>query len=79
MSNLEGLPPLLVAGLALDPLRDDSRLLVEKLKQAGAVYKFSEYEGILHGCMHYSKVLPDAYLLISEGLSFMWAVNRDYA
>lgn len=76
--NLNGLPPMLIAGLALDPLRDDSRLLAELLNQVGGIYKFSEYDGILHGCMHYSKVLPEAYLLISEGLSFMWSQLRDY-
>ena len=71
LNSMEGLPPLFILAVTYDPLCDDSRLLAEKVNQAGGLCKYSEYRGVLHGFMHYSKVLPDSSLAILEGCAFL--------
>lgn len=48
-ADLAGLPPsfLIIAGA--DPLRDDSRMLAEKMRRAGVAADAREYAGVLHG------------------------------
>ncbi len=49
LADLTGLPSthLVVAGL--DPLRDDSRLLADRLERAGVTVNITEYGGVIHG------------------------------
>jgi acetyl esterase len=57
---LDGLPPLLVIGAEFDPLLDDSRKLVERLKAAGAPHEWILWPGVVHGCIHMTRMLEPA-------------------
>jgi acetyl esterase len=46
---LAGLPPAYVNSAGLDVLRDDSRMLAEKLEEAGVPVQFEETPGVIHG------------------------------
>ena len=52
LADLHGLPPLYVTAAEFDPLRDDSELLVEKLKAAGADFEFHLWPGTVHACVN---------------------------
>lgn len=71
LNSMKNLPPLFILGVTFDPLCDDSRYLAEKVNSAGGICKYSEYRGVLHGFMHYSKVLADSALAIFEGCAFL--------
>ena len=47
--DFRGLPPVLLASAALDPLRDDSEALAARLEAAGAPHRFIVYPGTPHG------------------------------
>ncbi|MGD9919979.1 MAG: alpha/beta hydrolase [Pseudorhodoplanes sp.] len=51
-ADLAGLPPLFVTASEYDPLRNDSELLVEKLKAAGADFEFRLWPGTVHACVN---------------------------
>lgn len=69
--DLEGLPPVHLVAVRLDPLCDDSVALAEALKVVGVPATLSIYEGVLHGFLHYSAVEPRAMAAIREGASFL--------
>lgn len=48
-ARLEGLPPVHLVAAGLDPLRDDTRLLAQRLRDAGVGVREIEYPGVLHG------------------------------
>ena len=48
-ADLRGLPPAYLAVAGLDPLRDDSRLLAERMRGAGVPVTVKEYPGVVHG------------------------------
>jgi len=50
-AELGGLPPALVIAAEMDPLRDDSRNLVQKMSDAGVQHEYREYPGVVHGFM----------------------------
>jgi acetyl esterase len=52
LADLRGLPPLYVTAAEFDPLRDDSELLVEKLKAAGTPFEFHLWPGTVHACVN---------------------------
>jgi acetyl esterase len=58
--RFEGLPPLLVTGAEFDPLLDDSRRLVERLKAIGAPHDWVLWEGVIHGCIDMARLLEPA-------------------
>lgn len=51
-ADLRGLPPLFVTASEYDPLRNDSEMLVEKLKAAGAAFEFRLWTGTIHACVN---------------------------
>src|SRR5215211_5654193 len=58
--NLTGrLPPMYIAAMGLDPLRDDSILLAEKLRLAGQEYYLSIWPGVAHGALSLISVTPE--------------------
>gem|GEM_PF-593680 len=60
LDNLTGnLPPMYIAAMGLDPLRDDSILLSEKLKLAGQEYYLSIWPGVAHGALSLISVTPE--------------------
>jgi acetyl esterase len=65
-ADLAGLPPAYVLALELDTLRDDSLALVELLTRAGVPCRLTHHDGVLHGYLHYSRVIPKAMQAIEE-------------
>lgn len=68
-ADLAGLPPAYVLALELDTLRDDSLALAELLTRAGVPCRLTRLDGVLHGYLHYSRVIPKARQAIEEGAS----------
>ncbi|MGH6939671.1 alpha/beta hydrolase fold domain-containing protein [Hypericibacter sp.] len=68
-ADLAGLPPAYVLALELDTLRDDSLALVELLTRAGVPCRLTRHDGVLHGYLHYSRVIPKAMRAIEESAS----------
>jgi len=48
-ADLAALPPAFINAAALDVLRDDSRALADKMRQAGGSVEFLETPGVTHG------------------------------
>jgi acetyl esterase len=70
-----GIPPtLLVCGDA-DPLLDNSTCLHEILKDKGLTVEYAMYPGIMHGFLHYSRILSEAYEVLRLGADF---ANRHF-
>ena len=53
--------------LAFDPLRDDSLVLAEFLRERGVPHRLEVYEGVLHGFLHCSAVEPRAMRALEDG------------
>ncbi len=75
-ADLSGLPPALIAAAELDPLLDDSRALAELMSEAGVDNRFTIYPGVLHGFLHYSRVLDAAMRALDESAT---ALKRAFA
>ncbi len=60
LDNLTGrLPPMYIAAMGLDPLRDDSILLAEKLRLAGQEHYLTVWPGVTHGALSLISVTPE--------------------
>ena len=66
-ADLRGLPPAFIAASALDPLLDDSRSLAQLLTGAGVTNELVIYEGVLHGFLHYSRIVGKAMQALDAG------------
>ncbi|MFM1988138.1 MAG: hypothetical protein RJA99_1095 [Pseudomonadota bacterium] len=55
-----GLPPVVLAGAGLDPLRDDSRRCAAAFAAAGHEVDFAEDRGLPHGHLHHAAAVPAA-------------------
>lgn len=73
VADLHGLPPMLITAAGLDPLRDDSVELVKRLTDAGGTFEFKVYEGVLHGFMQMSSVLPEAMQAFEDAALYLKA------
>lgn len=65
-----GLPPAFILSCTLDPLADDSSLLYEILKEHDLQAEYVEYDGVLHGFLHYSRMMKDSEKAIRDAVSF---------
>jgi acetyl esterase len=65
-ADLRGLPPAFIAAAGLDPLLDDSRALSELMSEVGVANTLTIYPGVLHGFLHYSRVLDLAMRALDE-------------
>ena len=54
------MPPLLVTAAEFDPLLDDSRELVARLKAIEAPHDWMFWEGVIHGCIDMARLLEPA-------------------
>ena len=70
-SDMAGLPPTFIGAVAYDPLRDDSLVLAEFMKERGVPHRLVVYEGVLHGFLHYSALEPVAMRAIQDGAGFL--------
>ena len=65
-----GVPPAYIMACTLDPLADDSRLLYEILNEHGMEARYQEVDGVLHGFLHYSKVMKESLDAIKNAAEF---------
>jgi acetyl esterase len=70
-SDMAGLPPTFIGAVAYDPLRDDSLVLAEFLKERNVAHRLVVYEGVLHSFLHYSALEPRAMQAIEDGAAFL--------
>ena len=47
-ANLRELPPFTIVTAEIDPLRDDGKMLADKLKAAGVAVQYRDYQGVTH-------------------------------
>ncbi|UEM06267.1 alpha/beta hydrolase fold domain-containing protein [Skermanella rosea] len=66
-ADLAGLPPAFVGAAALDPLRDDSLALADSLRRAGGRAELRVYDGVPHGFLHWSRLVPTAVQALEDG------------
>ena len=57
--NLTGLPPVYIAAMALDPLKDDSIQLANRFQQSGQEYYLAIWPGVSHGALSLIPVTPE--------------------
>ncbi|HCX65226.1 MAG TPA: acetyl esterase [Eubacteriaceae bacterium] len=65
-----GLPPAYIMACDLDPLYDDSLLLKEIFEEHGIEHVFETYHGVIHGFLHYSRRLDEAFQAIRSSADF---------
>ncbi|KAF0171321.1 MAG: alpha/beta hydrolase [Hyphomonadaceae bacterium] len=75
-ADLRGLAPCFLAIAGIDPLRDDSRMLGAKLREARVEVEVREYEGVLHGFTQFAResalgrrALSDAAMALKAALA----------
>ena len=64
--DLSGLPPALVQGAELDPLRDDAGRYAEAMRRAGVDVRYTEYVGAPHGYLSIPGVVRGSKQAMAE-------------
>lgn len=64
------MPACFIAAAQFDPLLDDSRLLAQFLQAGQIPHVFKIYPGVLHGFVHYARVLPQAKQAVAQAGTF---------
>ncbi|GEO41079.1 acetyl esterase [Skermanella aerolata] len=65
--ELAGLPPAFIGAAALDPLLDDSLALADAVARARGRAELCIYDGVLHGFLHWSRLVPTAAEALEDG------------
>jgi acetyl esterase len=65
-ADLHGLPPAFISAAAMDLLLDDSIAMKGRMDTAGVSNRLKIYDGVLHGFLHYSRVLDAANEAIDD-------------
>ncbi len=65
-ADLQALPPAFISAAGMDPLLDDSLALHALLENAGVGSQLKIYDGVLHGFLHYSRILDAANEAIDD-------------
>ena len=73
-ADLHGLPSSCLIVSDLDPLLDDSITLESLLKQAGVSCELHMHQGVMHGFLHYSRMLDAAVTALEQGADFLQRV-----
>ncbi len=69
--NLGNLPPLHLTAAGLDPLRDDTLRLADKLKAIDADYELLVLDGVCHGFLGLSDVVSKAHTALESAARFL--------
>lgn len=70
-ADLSVFPPTFIASCELDPLKDDSVALHKIISINNNLHQYKDYKGVIHGFLHYSKVLPEAMEALQDGALFI--------
>lgn len=65
-ADLRALPPAFITAAGMDPLLDDSVTLHALMQSAGVASRLKIYDGVLHGFLHYSRMLDTANEAIDD-------------
>jgi len=71
LAEVSGLPPMFLAAAELDPLHDDSPAFAAHLEAAGVSHELKSYAGVLHGFLHYSRMVDKASEALEDGAAFL--------
>ncbi len=72
-ADLSATPPAYVLAVTMDPLHDDSLVLATLLREHRREVTFRRVDGVLHGYLHLSKMVPKATTALAEGAAFLRA------
>jgi len=70
-ADLRGLPFVFLAGAGLDPLRDDSILLAERLQAAGVAHQLKIYDGLCHSFLWHTRLVDRARAAIADAAAVL--------
>jgi acetyl esterase len=65
-ADLRGLPPAFISAAAMDLLLDDSIAMKVRMDDAGVPSRLKIYDGVLHGFLHYTRILDAANEAIDD-------------
>jgi acetyl esterase len=72
--NLTGLPPMYIAAMSLDPLKDDSIMLANRLQEQGQEYYFTIWPGVAHGGLSLIPVTPQIQNYVNAMVAYLRGV-----
>lgn len=75
-TRYDGLPPTLAIAAEHDPLRDDARVFVERVKAAGGDARSSVGIGLVHGCWRALETSPGVQAMHKDVCDFLSAQAR---
>ena len=75
-ADLSRLPPLYLCAAAVDPLRDDTLRLAERLKRIGAPHALSVREGMGHSFLGFARMVDAAGQTLQDAADFVGAAWR---
>ncbi|GAA4344405.1 alpha/beta hydrolase [Flaviaesturariibacter amylovorans] len=70
-ANLQGLPPTIVITAQIDPLHDEGKMLMQRLKDAGVTTDYEDFKGVTHEFFGMAAVLPQAAEAQREATEFL--------
>lgn len=73
-ADLSGLPPTQLYPAGLDPLRDDSILMRERMEAAGVPVEYKLYPGVCHAFINLTRMVDQAHELIGDAAT---AIRRN--
>jgi acetyl esterase len=66
VADLTGLPPAVVLTAEHDPVRDQGRRFVQRLREADVAVQHTDYPGMIHGWVNFKGQIDDGELSLDE-------------